>query len=168
MSLKSFDRFCERMIMGEPVDRREVYDERQNQMRTKLTVEALWVYVAVSGIATMINDSVTWCASAVALLAVCASVSFLWWTIRCAAKDCIFGIKGIGTVSGAWVLLVEAVAFILMYVVDNDEPFINEKGLVSSRLMLAIGLFVLMISSLIVIVISIKRKKNSNESEENS
>ncbi len=168
MSLKSFDKFCERMIMGEPVDRREVYDERQNQMRTKLIVEALWVYVGISGIAVLINDSVTCFASVLSLLAVCASVAFLWWTIRCAAKDCIFGIKGIGTVSGAWVLLIEAVAFILMYVVDNDEPFIDEKGLVGSRLMLGIGLFVLMISSLIVIVISIRRKKKTNESEDNS
>ncbi len=167
MSLKSFDKFCERMIMGDPVDRKEVYDERQNQLRTRLTVEALWVYVGISGIAVMINESVTWCESVVSLLAVCASIAFLWWTIRCAAKDCMFGIKGIGAVSGAWVLLVEAVAFILMYVVDNDRPFINECGLVSSRLMLAIGLMVLMVSSLVVIVISIKRKKKDNKSEEN-
>lgn len=168
MSLKSFDKFCERMIMGEPVDRKEVFDERQNQLRTKLIVEALWVYVGISGVATLINESVTCFASAVSLLAVCASVAFLWWTIRCAVKDCIFGIKGIGAVSGAWVLLVEAVAFILMYVVDNDEPFIGENGLVGSRLMLGIGLVVLMVSSLIVIVISIKRKKKENKSEENS
>ncbi len=165
MSLKSFDKFCERMIMGEPVDRKEVFDERQNQMRTKLIVEALWVYVGISGIAVLINESAVWCVSEVSLLAVCASVAFLWWTIRCAAKDCIFGIKGIGTVSGAWVLLSEAFAFIMMYVVDNDEPFIGENGLVSSRLMLGIGLLVLMVSSLIVIVISIKRKKKINENE---
>ena len=168
MSLKSFDKFCERMIMNEPVDRKEVFDERQNQLRSELTVEALWVYVGVSGIAAMINESVACFASVVSLLAVCASVAFLWWTIRCAAKDCMFGIKGIGAVSGAWVLLLEAFAFIMMYVVDNDEPFIDENGLVGSRLMLGIGLLVLMISSLIVIVISIKRKKKENKSKENS
>lgn len=167
MSLKSFDKFCERMIMAEPQDQKEVFDERQNQLRTKLTVEALWVYVGVSGLAVLINENAAWCDSVFSLLAVCAAAAFLWWTIRCAAKDCIFGIKGIGAVSGAWVLLIEAVAFTLMYVVDSDKPFIDENGLVGERPLLGVGFVMLMISSLIVIVISVKRKKKISESDEN-
>ncbi len=32
MSLKSFDKFCEKIIMGEPdpIYRKEIFDERQN------------------------------------------------------------------------------------------------------------------------------------------
>jgi len=166
MSLKSFDKFCERMILSEPQSQKEVFDERQNQLRTKLTVESLWVYVGVSGLVVLINEIAAWCSSVFSLLAVCAAVAFLWWTIRCAAKDCIFGIKGIGVVSGAWVLLVEAVAFMLMYVVDNDKPFVDENGLVGERPLLGIGFLILMISSLIVIVISVKRKKKISDSDE--
>ena len=44
MSLKSFDKFCERMILAEPGSEKEIYDERQKQIRTQLTVEALTVF----------------------------------------------------------------------------------------------------------------------------
>lgn len=158
MSLKSFDKFCERMIMGEPVDRREVYDERQNQMRTKLTVEALWVYIALSAVAVVINEEFTWTSSLLSLMALCGAIAFLWWTIRCAAKDCIFGIKGFGVISNAWVLLAESVLFICLSVFGKDELFISEDGLVGSRLLITIGFAILIIASLIVIVMNKKRK----------
>lgn len=41
MSMKSFDKFCERIILAEPGSQKEIFDERQRQQRTQLTVEAL-------------------------------------------------------------------------------------------------------------------------------
>lgn len=57
MSLKSFDKFCERMILAEPGSEKEIYDERQKQIRTQLTVEALTVFGAMSMLAVMINET---------------------------------------------------------------------------------------------------------------
>ena len=43
MSLKSFDKFCERLILSEPGSQKEVFDERQNVMRSRLAIEALFM-----------------------------------------------------------------------------------------------------------------------------
>lgn len=144
--------------MGEPIDRKEVFDERQNQVRSKLTIEALWVCIGLSGIMVFINEEFCWASSTLSLMAVCGALAFLWWTIRCAVKDCIFGIKGLGTISTAWTLLAESAVFILLIFLGNEQPLISENGLVGVRLPLMIGYGILVISSLIVIIMNKKRK----------
>lgn len=34
MSLKSFDDFCAKIVNNDPIEQKEVYDERQNMIRT--------------------------------------------------------------------------------------------------------------------------------------
>lgn len=44
MSLKSFDKFCERMILAEPGSQKEIFDERQKIVRSRITIEALLIF----------------------------------------------------------------------------------------------------------------------------
>jgi len=56
MSMKSFDKFCERIILAEPGSQKEIFDERQRQQRTQLTVEALLIYCAASALCVLLNE----------------------------------------------------------------------------------------------------------------
>lgn len=56
MSMKSFDKFCERIILAEPGSQKEIFDERQRQQRTQLTVEALLIYCAAAALCVLMNE----------------------------------------------------------------------------------------------------------------
>ncbi len=56
MSMKSFDKFCERLILAEPGSEKEVFDERQRLIQQRLAVEALLIYVGVTLINTMMME----------------------------------------------------------------------------------------------------------------
>ena len=105
MSLKSFDKFCENMIKGEPVDNKEIFDERQKMVRSRLAMEAMTVYVCLSLLASMSYEFIyQWAESiTIAFMTLGAAVSMMiiggWNTFMygsggfdfdgsfCAAKD---------------------------------------------------------------------------------
>lgn len=44
MSMKSFDKLCRDILIGDPYAEREIFDERQKLFRLKLSVEALLIF----------------------------------------------------------------------------------------------------------------------------
>lgn len=58
MSMKSFDKFCERMITAEPGSEKEIFDERQNVMRMRLAIEALLICVGLIFINSIIAETI--------------------------------------------------------------------------------------------------------------
>ena len=56
MSMKSFDKFCEKMILGEPGSEKEIYDERQTQLRTHILVQSLVIYAIASALCVVLNE----------------------------------------------------------------------------------------------------------------
>lgn len=56
MSMKSFDKFCEKMILGEPGSEKEIFDERQKQLRTHILVQSLVIYAIASALCVVLNE----------------------------------------------------------------------------------------------------------------
>ncbi len=168
MSLESFDKFCEKIIMGEPSSEKEVYDERQNQIRTKLTIEAMWVYIVISAVFALSCETVHWCESVYVLMAFSASVSYLWWVIRNIAKESLFGVKGSTTITTAIVMIVQGIVYILLNFDETDENanfFIN-NGVVSDNIVIIISLVIMVLTGISVVIAShIRKHKQRADSE---
>ena len=95
MSLKSFDKFCEDLILKEPGSEKIIYDERQKIVQLKLGIETL----AIFGVLTILNCFVmdmiyqyteSYTLPIVLFVMLCA----YYYNFRCAAKDCLIGING--------------------------------------------------------------------------
>lgn len=168
MSLESFDKFCEKIIMGEPGSEKEVYDERQNQIRTKLTIEAMWVYIVTSAIFALTCEPINWCESVFALMAFSASVSYLWWVIRNIAKDSLFGVRGSTTITTAIVMIVQGIMYILLNFDETDEnaDFFINNGVVSDNIVIVISLLMMVLSGIIVVAANYIRKHKQNGDSE--
>lgn len=95
MSLKSFDKFCENIILGEPSSQKQIFDERQNILRSRLITEALIIFAVLSALNTMVMDAgAMWCEGYFAPMVLSAALCLLWWLIRCSAKGVLFGVNG--------------------------------------------------------------------------
>lgn len=168
MSLESFDKFCEKIIMGEPGSEKEIYDERQNQIRTKLTIEAMLVYIVISAAFALSCDIVNWCESVYVLMAFSASVSYLWWVIRNIAKESLFGVKGSTTITTAIVMIFQGITYILINCDETEENanfFIN-NGVVSDNIVIIISLVIMVLTGITVVVTSyIRKRKQRTDSE---
>ena len=162
MSLESFDKFCEKMILGEPGSEKEVFDERQNQIRARMTTEALAVGFALSGLLVLSNELFGWCSEMFLLMGLGAALCYLWWVIRNAAKGSLFGVKGSGTFWTAVIMVIESF-YCLLTVWGEDGAFpLTEQGQVSGKLLALIIAVVLIVSSIVVFVLVAKRKKKTS------
>ncbi len=56
MSLKSFDKFLENYILGQPNSKKEIMDERQKIARTQILAEALIIFSGLSFISNFVMD----------------------------------------------------------------------------------------------------------------
>lgn len=94
MSLKSFDNFCESLILAEPGSEKEIFDERQKIITSRLSIEALSICLSLCVINAFIMDlGYKWgnyCPSTLLIISVCT----VYYLIRLAAKGCLFGIGG--------------------------------------------------------------------------
>lgn len=166
MSLKSFDKFCERMILAEPGNEKEVYDERQKQIRTQLTVEALTVFGAMSMLAVMINETdLQWCEGCFPVMVLCAALSYGWWVIRNAVKGSLFGISGKGVKYAAIITLVYSPIYEILILPDNlgTLSFI-ENGKLTTETLVMFSLLLMIVFAIITLVLY-SRKKRSEAAE---
>lgn len=95
MSLKSFDKFCEDLILKKPGSEKVIFDERQKLVQMQLGIETLTIFGAVAFVNCLIMDMAyqyaeTYSAPILLLMILCA----FYYSIRCAAKGCLVGIGG--------------------------------------------------------------------------
>lgn len=162
MSLKSFDKFCERMILAEPGNEKEVYDERQKQIRTQLTVEALTVFGAMSMLAVMINETdLQWCEGCFPVMVLCAAISYGWWVIRNAVKGSLFGISGKGVKYAAIITLVYSPIYEILILSDNlgTLSFI-ENGMLTTETLVMFSLLLMIVFAIITLVLYSRKKRS--------
>lgn len=159
MSLKSFDKFCETMITGETGTQKEIYDERQNQIRSKLTIEALGVALALSAAIVLLNDLSGWFESSFAAMAMCGAISFQWYVIRNTVKGTLCGVKGNGVMYTGGIIVFECVIYLLITLNDIEESGVIVDGCVSDQLLMIISLGIMLISAVIVLIVANKNKK---------
>lgn len=168
MSLRSFDKFCERLILAEQGSEKEIFDERQNVIRSRLAIEALLVYVGL----TIVNSMVTelfyqWAESLMTVTLLFAVICLLWWEIRCAFKECMLAVSGryAQKISAVMAIFIGALNG-LRYVFDiGEEDYFVTDGKLSGDFVFALC-FLLMIGCGIFMLCVMRHEEKRNESEE--
>lgn len=163
MSMKSFDKFCEKIILGEPGSEKEIFDERQKQQRTQLTLISLAIYAAASALVVMLNEVTPgFLESSFSGLLLCAGVAYLIWVIMAARKGCLFGVSGSQVITNAVFLLSMVPCYTIMLLPDEDEePFaIIRNGKLTVNAVVLFAFAMMAVSAVIVIASNIRKKRS--------
>lgn len=154
------------MILAETGSEKEIYDERQKQIRTQLTVEALTVFGAMSMLAVMINETAfSWCEGCFPVMVLCAALSYGWWVIRNAVKGSLFGVSGKGVKFTAVLILIESPIYEILLLPDEWDTlsFVNNGKLTTGAVVMFSML--LMIVFAIITLVLYSRKKRSEDAD---
>ncbi|MCM1055743.1 MAG: hypothetical protein NC394_09525 [Bacteroides sp.] len=162
MSLKSFDKFCEKMIMSEPVSQKMIFDERQKQVRSKLNIEVLIIFGAAVFANTVFMERLyQWCDTFSAPMLMIASVCHMYWMLRCYFSGAVFGINGVQ--SAKWSAVFFMVMIPVYFLLISDELFEEGgafgNGMVSSYLVVGITYGILFVSTLTTYILAKRTEK---------
>lgn len=124
MSMKSFDKFCERIIMGEPMQEKAVFDERQKVVRLRNGVIALGTYSGLTFLNTLLMEcGLKWCESAFSPFVLFVPICGALFYILCAVKGALFDVKGTRAMKyTATLMCAYSVLFSVMYLPDEEHP----------------------------------------------
>lgn len=171
MSMKSFDKFCEKMVNNEPLNEKAIFDERQNQLRQKYTIEALYVFGGCTFLNTLIMEcGLQWSESYAMPMVIFAVISYLYWIIRNAAKGTLFGVNGTRAVSSTGFVCTALGAcyfpLILPQSVENWDTFFISNGMIGEHFLLTIADALYFGVGIAVLIATHKYKKSLRESSE--
>lgn len=171
MSLKSFDKFCENLILAEPCSKRdkEVFDERQKQIRSKLGIEAMTICLISIFINAMFWEIfVRWSENQFAANLLIGMLCALYFLIRCAAKGCLATI-GDNKIVQKGTLIVTSVVCTLNLIrnlfTTIDDGILTEDGVFSDEFIFTLTFLIGIISSVFSLCV-IRHTEKSTESEE--
>lgn len=165
MSLKSFDKFCEDLILKKPGSEKVILDERQKIMRSKILIEALVIFSSLALVNCLIMDMAyqyaeTYSAPLFIFMILCSC----YYNIRCAATDCLIGINGERSAkfsAGYCVFL--GILMMIKFLFDSDsERRFLANGKITDDLCILI-VWILAIACGILTLILIKIGKKSKE-----
>ncbi|MGN0683232.1 MAG: hypothetical protein ACI4JY_06090 [Oscillospiraceae bacterium] len=95
MSLKSFDKFCEKMILAEPGSEKEIFDERQKQIQVHLVIQAMVCFILLMLAHCIVSDLIyKWSESNLVPFLLFAMISVIFYIIRAGIKGCYIGVNG--------------------------------------------------------------------------
>lgn len=95
MSLKSFDKFCEKMILAEPGSEKEIFDERQKQIQSHLVIQAMVCFILLMLAHCIVSDLIyKWSESNLVPFLLFAMISVIFYIIRAGVKGCYVGVNG--------------------------------------------------------------------------
>ncbi|MCM1165226.1 MAG: hypothetical protein NC299_06370 [Lachnospiraceae bacterium] len=167
MSLK--ERLMNFFFEDDVPEEKEIFDERQRYVRSRITRRALWGFSVLTALNLLVTElGLRWCESAFAATLVFAAAVRLYWVIANARRGTLYGVHG--TAPGAeqaCMLIATGVANpLLMRYRDNHYEdfwanFFMRGGLVAEPVLLAAS-FVLL-SAAAVIIGAAKPKKNKEE-----
>lgn len=167
MSLKSFDKFCEKMINGEPVETKDVFDERQSVLRTRITMQAMTLFIILTCLNIVINEcGPRWCESIIAPTMLFYGISYMFWLIKNACKGSLFGIKGTMPLKYQASFMLGYGIFLPVYMFDKKqdcfENFFVKDGMVSENVILALFFVLLAAMGIMILILARKYKKEKN------
>ncbi|MDE7194304.1 MAG: hypothetical protein K2O14_10075 [Oscillospiraceae bacterium] len=170
MSLKSFDKFCEKIIMGEPdpIYRKEIFDERQNQVRSKLIIEALTVFGAAVSLNTLIMDcGLKWCEGYFAPIALIIALCYMYWLIRVVKKGALFGVEGTAKAehNAGTVIGMSIVYWLLIFLNEDREIYIFRDGMLSEFFVMMLFYVIAVVCGVATLVLAHKEKKRVKAEE---
>ena len=167
MSLKSFDKFCEDLILTEPGSQKIVYDERQKIVQMKLGIETLIIFAAAAVLNCLIMDmfyqyAESYTMPIVLIMLFCA----FYYNFRCAAKDCLVGINGErGLRMSSYSCIFMGVVMSLQYI-SKEEHSITVNGQLSDDFVFLITTVTAVAYGVtMLILVSRAQKKKSGKSE---
>lgn len=170
MSLKSFDKFCEKIVNNEPLKQKEIFDERQSIVRSRITIRALWAFIIMAGINLFIMECcLQWCESWVLSTAIFGAVAYLYWVIANARHGSLFGINGTSAIaSQAAMLITDSVLVPMIVYINGDNAdfftcFFIRDGMISEYFAGTTSCALLLISGIIMIVNIRKSKRNHDQ-----
>lgn len=167
MSLKSFDKFCEKLITSQPGSGRDVFDERQKIMHTKITVETLAILCVAGFVNCVIMDTVyRWAESYAPTLLLIGMICVMYNIIRCATSGCYVGLNGNFTRKYTAVLMLVASVFItvprFLSLIEKGAVIVN--GALSDDFLFAVSFALLAVNGLIALIV-LRRIDKNNSSE---
>ena len=167
MSLKSFDKFCESIIMGEPKSQKEIFDERQKIVRSRITIEALLIFGCSAILNCMImEECYKWAESQLAAMGLLVSLCLLYWQVRCAAKGCMIGTHGkfAQVFSGVYIIFISVLG-ILSIDISGEPDFIIKNGALSKDFIGVVVMLILLAVGIITLCV-IRHENKRDETEE--
>ena len=169
MSLKSFDKFCEKMILAEPGSEKEIFDERQKQIQTRLGIQSMVCFIFMMLVHCVVSDFFCkWSESNTFPFLLFAFICLIVFIIRASVKGCYVGVnggKGRYFASGICILTGLLNGFRAFWAVKERSFVIIDNGVIINSF-LELFIYVLMIVTGILTIIFIK--KNANENKEQS
>lgn len=167
MSLKSFDKFCEKMILGEPASQKEIMDERQKIVRTRILVEALVIFSGLSFINCWVMDmAYQWTETYAAPMMMFLMICMIYFNIRCFAKGCLIGINGGSQAkfTAFYAILMGALSLIRDVFRDESERALFSDGKITDDLCIMITWILFLVFGVVsLILIKLTRKPEKGE-----
>lgn len=164
MSLKSFDKFCEKIITGEPADSKEVFDERQTYQRTKSAAKYLLICLSLCALNTMIMESdLRWSESWFLPMIMFFMLCYLAFVIENYRHGSLFGVKGTknGIITAGSFIGLGAISILNF---SGKDLSVLKDGMLSEKF-LGIIIFALYIVCGIVTLILAHRFNKANKKE---
>lgn len=167
MSMKSFDKFCEKLITAEPGSEKEIFDERQSIMRMRLAIEALLICVGLIFINSIIAEMIIerqWAEYMSTVNLLFAVLCMLWWEIRSAAKGCLVAVSGriVQKTSAVMSVLIGALNGMQYAFKIGSEDFLIKDGRLSADFVVLLC-FALMIVCGVFMFTAIRREEKREE-----
>lgn len=168
MSLKSFDKFCESIILNDPKSRKDIFDERQRQIRSKITLESLLIYVTAVFVNTAVMENAyMWCESYAAPMLLLMIACCFYWMIRNAAKGTLFAVNGSfsNKFTGIYGMFMSVMFGIsAVFKLEEGESFIR-NGAVTKSFMFLVTFVLIFVFSLIMFILAGKEDKRRAAAE---
>lgn len=168
MSLKSFDKFCERLILAEPGSEKDIFDERQTLIRERITFNSVLLFAGLSSVNAFTMDcGFQWCGMYFAPMILFYVVSYIYWIIANACKDSLFGVKGTGFVkANAISMIIISGGNLLIKALDEEEFSIIKNGMLSVEFIGAIAFTLLLITGIVALVLAHRYEKAQKDQNE--
>ena len=172
MSLKSFDKFCEDLILKEPGSEKVIFDERQRLVQMKLGIESLTIFGALSLINCLIMDMAYQYAESYSapILLIMISCAF-YYMIRCAAKGCLVGIGGERSLKfSAGYAVFMGVMMMIKFLFDNDgeRVLFTDGKLGDDFCFLLVWIMAILYGIITLLLINIYTKRKEREKEDHN
>lgn len=168
MSMKSFDKFCERLILAEPNSEKAVFDERQNQIRLRLGIEAMTVCITAVLINSFFSEHfVRWSEHQFTVISLIMVLCLFYWMIRCAANGCWVVVVNKHTQKNSAILAIFVFSLNLVrYIIDVFENGIfAADGTLSDEFVFMLALSTGILCGIFSLCV-IRRAEKTNESNE--
>lgn len=170
MSLKSFDKFCEKIVNNEPLKQKEIFDERQRVMRLRFAIEALFICIGLIFVNDVITNLYQWAELGVTADLLFAMLCLLWWEIRCAAKGCMVAVSGrFAQKTSAVMSVILGVLNGMRYALEiGAEDFFIKDNKLSSNFMFLMCSMMLIVCGIFMLTAILREEKREQirESEE--